>query len=82
VCVEASSGKEMWRQKGLMGNLIIVERYLVMRATGGQLMLARATPDAYSPLAFAREPRVSRGEEWRRRPRRSCPTKSGRRRVA
>ena len=54
VCVEASSGKEMWRQKDLMGNLIIVDRYLVILTTSGQLILARAAADAYLALGSVR----------------------------
>jgi outer membrane protein assembly factor BamB len=54
VCVEASSGKEMWRQKGLMGNLIVVDRYLVTVTTGGQLTHVEATPKAYAPVGSVR----------------------------
>lgn len=47
VCVEAATGKEKWRRKGLMGNLIIVDRYLMFVTTKGKLMLADATPEKY-----------------------------------
>jgi outer membrane protein assembly factor BamB len=60
-CVKASTGEEMWRQKGLMGNLIIVDRYLLVLTSKGALVLARATPARFTKIGSLR---VLKGRCW------------------
>ncbi len=53
-CIEASTGKEMWKQRGFgEGSLIFADGHLIVLGTGGNLALVEATPAAYKEKAGA-----------------------------
>lgn len=53
-CVELQTGKEVWSQDGFgQGGLVIVDDNLLVQGDQGQLVLIKATPDAYTELARA-----------------------------
>ena len=61
-CVELATGKVVWSQPGFgPGNCILVGQTLVALSDAGELVLAEATPDAYTELARAR---VLDGKCW------------------
>jgi outer membrane protein assembly factor BamB len=53
-CIEASTGKEMWAQRGFgEGSLIYADGHLIVLGTGGNLALVEATSSAYKERAGA-----------------------------
>lgn len=54
VCLEAATGKVKWKQGGLgKGSLMLADGRLVIQAEQGRLVIARANPAKYEPLAEA-----------------------------
>lgn len=54
VCVEFATGQEKWRKPRLKhGTLVVADGYLLFLTEGGQLQIARATPDGYEPETTA-----------------------------
>jgi outer membrane protein assembly factor BamB len=49
-CVEAATGKEMWRKSDIMGNLIVVDRYMLILTTKGLLVLTKVVPREFIEL--------------------------------
>lgn len=53
-CIEASTGKERWQQRGFgEGSLIFADGHLLVLGTNGTLALVEATPTAYREKARA-----------------------------
>ncbi len=53
-CVEAGTGKEMWKQRVFgEGSLILVDGHLIVLGTVGNLALVEATPAVYKEKASA-----------------------------
>lgn len=53
-CLEAATGKVKWTQRGLgKGSLMLADGRLVILAESGRLVIARPSPNAYTPLAEA-----------------------------
>jgi outer membrane protein assembly factor BamB len=52
-CLDAESGKEMWAADLGFGSLIAVGNKLIMLNSKGDLIIAEATPDAYTEIARA-----------------------------
>jgi outer membrane protein assembly factor BamB len=54
-CLEAASGKVVWRVNGFgVGHLILIKDQLLVLTTDGMLQLANASPQAFRPLAKTR----------------------------
>jgi hypothetical protein len=53
-CIEATTGKEMWKQRGFgEGSLILADGHLFVLSTSGTLALVEAKPAAYHEKARA-----------------------------
>jgi outer membrane protein assembly factor BamB len=51
-CVEFQTGKIKWEKTGLgRGSLVIADGHLILMADHGDLVLAKATPDAYTEIS-------------------------------
>lgn len=51
VCIEAQTGKEMWKARGYgKGTLIAADGHLLVLGERGKLALAKASPDGFAPL--------------------------------
>jgi outer membrane protein assembly factor BamB len=51
-CVDFATGKVKWDAAGLgRGSLLIADGYLILLGDHGQLVLAKATPEAYTPIS-------------------------------
>ena len=54
VCLEAATGQVKWKQGGLgKGSLMLADGRLIIQAEQGRLVIARANPAKYEPLAEA-----------------------------
>jgi outer membrane protein assembly factor BamB len=50
-CIEMATGTEQWSQAGFgLGGLILVDGKLLVQSDAGEMVLAEATPDAYTEL--------------------------------
>lgn len=54
VCLNPQTGAIKWRKDKLAGQMILAGDRLVLALTTGELVLARATPEAYSEIVCAR----------------------------
>ena len=53
-CVELRTGNVMWTKPGLTrSSLLYVDGHFVVLAEGGELLLIKATPERFEPVAFA-----------------------------
>ena len=53
-CVDAATGEDCWRKRGLgKGQLLLVDRHLVVLGERGKLVVAEASPEAYLEVAAA-----------------------------
>lgn len=51
-CLDAATGEDRWRKGGLgHGSLIYADGRLLVLSEGGELLLVRATPDAYTEIS-------------------------------
>ena len=49
-CVEFATGKEKWKQPGIEnGTVVLADGYLVVFTDGGELQIAKASPEKYEP---------------------------------
>ncbi|MCH9652168.1 MAG: PQQ-binding-like beta-propeller repeat protein [Deltaproteobacteria bacterium] len=61
-CIDATSGERKWTKRGLgKGTLIVAEGKLFLLSERGQLVMARATPEAYDELG---RKQVLSGKTW------------------
>jgi outer membrane protein assembly factor BamB len=61
-CVDLSTGKIKWRQRGFgQGNCILIDDKLVVLSDAGELAIVEATPDAYNEITRAT---VIEGKCW------------------
>lgn len=54
VCLDPVTGKQLWRKKGMGGQMILAEDQLVMVLVSGELVVAQASPKEYRELARAK----------------------------
>lgn len=53
-CVDAKTGKEMWKKRGFgKGTVLLADGHLIVLADNGQLVLAKATAEAFTQVADA-----------------------------
>jgi outer membrane protein assembly factor BamB len=53
-CIELRTGEVMWSKPGLTrSSLLYVDGHFVMLAEGGELVLIKATPERFEPVAFS-----------------------------
>ncbi|MEM7350421.1 MAG: PQQ-binding-like beta-propeller repeat protein [Acidobacteriota bacterium] len=61
-CIDAATGEDKWRKGGLgHGSLFYADGHLVVLSEGGELLLVKATPKAYTEVASSQ---VAEGKHW------------------